>query len=123
MSRKALLSATLIIAILFACLHLVAITFSLYWTVHWYDILMHFFGGFTLGVFAIFLSQYQSRSWRSFLLIFAVVMSLALVWEVFEYVYGIAVVAGENYIPDTLQDILMDSLGVGVSYFIFLRSR
>ncbi len=43
---------------------------------------------------------------------------LATGWEIFEYVLNIA---GENYIPDTIIDFIMDTLGAVTAIFIIKK--
>src|SRR5690606_17541667 len=96
-------------------LHVLAMDQALYFEYWWFDILMHFLGGLALGWFsAYFLVKcipQHSKSFTVFFLgILSMVLILALIWEGFEFVQGIAV-NGENYLIDTIGDIVMGLLG------------
>ncbi len=120
-----LFSVILIIGIL----QQVAVHFYLYWTLSWFDILMHFLGGFWFGYSALwilFFSGYMlvpSRNDVKFFILvaFASAIGVGLLWEVFEYVTGITFVNDvfHDYVFDTIKDLIMDSLG-GIVSAIFL---
>lgn len=98
-------------------LNFVALQLSLYWSLDWYDYLMHFLGGLTLGVFMAWLFRIEERSADKLLKLFTLVMVLGVVWELFEYVSGITF-STQNYGMDTVQDIIMDALGALVAYYL-----
>lgn len=119
MSRKQVLYTGFCLAFLLWGLNYVALTFYLYWSLWWYDSMMHFLGGLTLGVLAVWFWNVEKHSLRAFLLIFITVMLLGGVWEVFEYVFDIAGTARGtlNYWKDTIHDMVMDGLGAVLAYF------
>ena len=53
--KKSLLLEILVLAVVMALLHQAALTFFLYWTTDWFDILMHFLGGLEMGLIALFI--------------------------------------------------------------------
>ena len=110
---------SLSLAILLWLLNYIAIQFYFYWTIAWYDIMMHFLGGLTIGVFLIYLLKIFSLSTRSFLTIFILAMAISIAWEIFEYINDLNPI--EGYMTDTLLDFLMDALGIFVAYLTVSR--
>ncbi|HEY4508106.1 MAG TPA: hypothetical protein VJJ55_00430, partial [Candidatus Paceibacterota bacterium] len=61
MSRARLLRILALLVCVIALMQSAAIVFSLYWTLWWYDILLHFLGGIFIGLLVLwvrFLSGY-----------------------------------------------------------------
>lgn len=117
MNRK-LLILTFISVIVVGVLHQVGSMFYLYWNIVWFDGLVHYIGALSVGFLFLwvwYVSGLFGRSTPSrkevMLVALVSVMIIALGWEYFEYVYGIAVPAGVNYVLDTFHDILFDFLG------------
>ncbi len=107
-----------------ATLQSVALTFSLYWYVWWYDLVMHFLGGMfsvLLAVWFCFFSGYTPFSRPTALLRFVVLSAIVIGggWEVFERVFG-STWSPEGYYLDTGIDIVMDTSGGIVAYLLFL---
>lgn len=126
MKRRHILYLGLFLAALLAGLNLLALKFYLYWPkngLFGFDSFMHFLGGLTLGVLAIWFLRIEKRSLGSFVLVFIVVMILGGIWEAFEHLYGLAGVAPERYWNDTNHDLVMDGLGAIVAYFSIVRSH
>ena len=123
MSRRSILYIELGLVVLLWVLNFVALKFYLYWTLGWYDIMMHFLGGLTLGVLAIGLFNLEARGRKNFLLIFGFVIILSVGWEVAEYIKGIAVFGDQSYALDTTKDLIMDTIGMVTAYFLILRNQ
>ena len=125
MKRYSLLSAALALSLLLAAINIVAISFYLYWTLWWFDNMMHFLGGFTLGFFAIYffsssISSGKISLTKGLVLSFIGVMTIAVAWEVFEYVTG-QTVSTEAYPLDVLHDLISDTLGALLALSISKR--
>jgi hypothetical protein len=98
----------------------------MYW---WFDIIMHFLGGYWIGLSAlwfIFLSGYLgsitaniSKKSIIFISLFSVLI-IGLSWEIFEIVAGVPVTG--NYALDTSIDLVMDLIG-GFAASTFFKSR
>lgn len=116
MARKSILYLGLALVAIMWALNALALKFYFYWTLGWYDYMMHFLGGLVLGVLVTWVLNPRQRSFKTFLIIFASAIVLGGVWEVFEYVNGITE-STENYKIDTIHDLIMDSLGIVVAYF------
>jgi hypothetical protein len=107
--RLAWLLAALVLAALLAGVHLYALPHYWYWYFPWLDVPVHFLGGAFMGAaVAGVLGAYKPRT---FLL---VVAFGAISWELFEF--SINAEREANFILDTSLDLLMDALGITVSY-------
>lgn len=123
-SRKTLY-AGLVLAAILSALNLIALKFYLYWPKNGlfaFDTFMHFLGGFTLGVLAVwfFGNIYRGRGllWA----VFVTVLVLGGVWEVFEYVFDLTGIAKGMYWIDTIHDMVLDGLGAVAAYVLFSKS-
>lgn len=97
-------------------LHFLAGAFYLYWTLGWFDYLMHFLGGLGGGLVAFWFVSNKNFSQLRFLVIIVVsVLLVGVAWEIFEYAYNIAQ-STEGYVADTFHDLLMDALGALVAW-------
>ncbi|MFZ2303187.1 MAG: hypothetical protein WAV98_00150 [Minisyncoccia bacterium] len=87
-----------------------------YWTMKWFDIPMHFAGGAWLAGFGVWW-QYYRRGVEvpGFLQIlgvcFVYAFSIGLLWEAYEAVISFFTVGHMNSMPDTLGDLLFDTIG------------
>ena len=127
-------TAALIVLIFVAIFNLLGSVGNLYYIIPWYDIPMHFIGGFWAAITAVWActSKLKPRSFLGdFFVVLLVTFILAVIWEVFEFTTGITslgtiTVAGLPYWADTIKDIAMGMLG-GVFAFvldkIFVRPK
>lgn len=124
MRKSSLLYAAFGLIAALGALHFVAESFYLYWTIWWFDNLMHFLGGLALGVYIVWFLNPEKRSLDSFLTTLACLLTLGIAWEVFEYVNDLTY-STEGYALDTALDLTMDALGATLAYFtvstIFFR--
>ncbi len=116
---KPTVTPTVLIISLVAILlmHLLAIHFYVYWTVTWFDSLMHFLGGLWVGVTALTIYGKVGMSNKQSIL-WAVLgaLSVGILWELFEYTIGMIFSPG-NYALDTATDLIMDVVGGAAAYF------
>lgn len=117
MTKSPTLLLALLSAILLWFLNYIALIFHFYWTVIWYDIMMHFLGGLTIGVFLLAIFKIANISTKAFSVLFALAMAISVGWEIFEYVNEI-IDTRDNYVLDTTYDLIMDALGIVTAYFI-----
>lgn len=110
MKRKNLLYTALILVGILWILNFFAGKLYLYWTIWWFDMLMHLLGGITLGFFILYFMKDVSK--RSLITAFLIVMVLGSLWEIFEYAAGISPAEeGSNYAKDTTEDLVLDGVG------------
>ena len=93
--------------------------FHWYYSLPWFDMLMHFLGGLWLGLAFVWL--YPAGT--SYLKIIAGVLLVGIFWEIFELIVN-------NYFPnepldwgDTLSDLSFDMLGGGVAVFYLINQK
>ncbi|HEX8591288.1 MAG TPA: hypothetical protein VF696_00855 [Candidatus Paceibacterota bacterium] len=107
--RLAWLFAALVLAILLAGVHLYALPHFWYWYFPWLDLPVHLLGGAFMATAVIgVLGRFRP-------LVFLVVVTAGAVgWEVFELVVNVD--REMNFVFDTSMDLLMDTLGIILSY-------
>lgn len=98
-----------------ALLHYFALDRAYYWTVPWYDIMMHFLGGLWVALFSLWVCASgkfsfipQRISWGKVLV---VVLTVGVLWELYEIVFGLTFVSDPEYWGDTTLDMVMDTAG------------
>ena len=116
MRKHSLLYTALGLTILLWVLNFIALTLYLYWTIGWYDLMMHFLGGLTIGMLVIWFLKLEDRSLKSFLVVFTCVMAVGGAYEVFEYMNDITF-STQEYPVDTVIDLVMDALGIISAYW------
>ena len=128
MQKKSFSIRLLALIYLIFILDIFANQYFLYWRFWWFDIVMHFLGGFfiaLLSYYIFFLSGYFikiSKKFSVFVVSLTFVLVVGVLWEVFEYVIKVST-AQSNYILDTNLDLLMDTLGWLVAYYFLLKIK
>lgn len=124
MFKKPLTKEIFFLSIAIAFLHYVALTFYYYWTISWYDIMMHLMGGYVISLIAsyILINFFQkgivADKKVTAVLILSFVLIVGLGWELWELFVGFTDVIEDRV--DTLIDIAMDFIG---GYFAFLYAK
>ena len=118
MRKHSLLYIGFGLVILLWALNFIALAFYFYWTLGWYDYMMHFLGGLTIGVLIIwFFKLSGERSWKLFLASFVPLMLIGVGWEIWEYANSLTF-STEDYRIDTVHDLLMDAVGAASAYWL-----
>jgi hypothetical protein len=113
----------ILLGALVAGAHALALHYSLYWRFRWFDMPMHFLGGFLVVSAVLWCVTFIPLPWALSklnrpALALASALIIGIAWEVFEYTAGIT--RGEpGYWFDTLHDLALDLFGGGVSYLAF----
>ena len=96
-------------------LELVTIKLHLFITIFWFDMVMHFFGGFLAGMFALWVLTWKKQRNFSYgqMLLWGMGMAfvIGIIWEVFELYFGITYIHLPDYWSDNGMDIIMDISG------------
>lgn len=129
MPRNRLLFVLAALIVVIFALHILALALHLYWTLWWYDIMLHFLGGVFVGLLTLwfrFFSGYAraphlSSETQLFALFIPIVLLVGIGWELFEYALG-QNWSVEGYWLDTGMDIALDVLGGAVA-FLFFKSK
>ena len=105
------------LVVVLGTLHFIATAFYFYWTLWWFDNLMHFLAGLTGGFIAVWFLfdsgifyKHPPTVSESVLWALLFLVTVGIVWEIFEYVNGITQLF-ESYTVDTLADLFFDALG------------
>lgn len=114
--RKPLFKEFFIVAVVVAILHYLALQLYLYWTVDWFDIVMHTLGGFLISIFVLFVvisySDFENlKRHRIFIvsLIIGLTLVVGLTWELWEIFVGFTDTLKD--LGDTVLDVIMDTVG------------
>ena len=111
----------LLLAVFFSCstliLHTIGHAMYLYWVHWWFDIIVHMFGGFSIGFLGAFLF---SRRHAAVLL--AVLFLSVIGWEVFEVVFAGVAAGSVFHIVDTVFDVLIGFAAASASVYVYNRS-
>lgn len=130
MPREKMLSLLAALVCLIFVLHVVAIFFHLYWTLWWYDIILHFLGGVFLGLLVLWLRFFSGyfgtppfiSGFSTLLLVLSAAFFIGLGWEVFERMLG-NTWSVEGYYLDTATDIVFDVTGALASFYLFKKGH
>jgi hypothetical protein len=112
-----------------ALLHYFALSYFLYWTVDWFDILMHFLGGFWVAIVAAYLIYFFSSTKDDnygvkyikehkilfFLSLVGATLIVGLTWELWEVFVGFTDTL--NDLGDTILDVVMDTIGAICAFY------
>ncbi len=90
-----------------------AMKFHWYYSIAWFDMLMHFLGGLWLG-FAFLWLKGAGASYPKILL---GVLAVGILWEVFELLIHQQFLQEPFDLPDTFSDLFFDLLGGSVAFF------
>jgi hypothetical protein len=120
---------SIMIGLVVLVLHVLALKFYLYWTVMWFDIPMHFLGGFLIGLIVIAIikrvqlalqkSDEILNKWLLFISVILAVLVVGLTWELWELFVGFTDVLLDK--ADTVMDVVMDLIGgfTAILYYYF----
>ncbi len=128
MKRNSLLFGSLYFLIVTAFLHLFAVRFYLYWSLPWFDMIVHLCGGIAATLFIVWIASFAvpiAVLFSSKLSFFALAIlgsfCVGVVWEIFEYRFGITSPVFHNYQFETFKDLAMDVVG-GLATYVYLIS-
>ena len=122
MDRKKLLIPIVSLIVLIFVMNFLADKFYWYFSIWYFDIIMHFLGGFWLGLVAVYFFSPRNISNSSVFKILAFVLLVGLGWEVFEIWINNFVGPMSFNIVDTLLDIVLDIFG-GLCAILYLWKK
>lgn len=100
---------------------LVARKFYLYYSIWYFDIIMHALGGIWLGSFFVYVFSRKNKIFPSALKVILSVLSVGLLWEIFEFITNSYIGGGVFHIVDTSSDLFFDL--VGGTFAVFYCSK
>ena len=126
MKERPFLKIAFFLIALLGGLNFLAIELSLYWTLWWFDILMHFLGGFSVSFLFLYIyaeclvEKINLSLYETIWLAFLSAMLVGGLWEVFEYVNDLTQ-STEAYHLDVVHDLLADSAGAMLASLLAVR--
>ncbi len=124
MFKKPLMKEIFWLSALVAIMHYAALKFFFYWTISWFDIVMHLMGGFVIGLIVISILinipnlNLRNNSKLALVLVLSFVMIIGLGWELWELFMEFSSILEDKV--DTIIDLIMDFIG---GYFAFLYAN
>lgn len=120
MNRKSLFSYSAFFIILIFVLNFIANKLYLYSSLFYFDMIMHFLGGFWLGL--IFFWYFYDKVFpkfptKYFIYIMIGVFTVGFIWELYEIVVNASFAKDIFNLRDTISDLICDTVGGLVSYF------
>ena len=108
------------VAVLF--FHLKGLNSEFYWLYWWYDIPMHIFGGVVVALVYAWLQtafpKIPQLSWKNILM---VIITIGVLWEIWELLVGDTAFSDNGYALDTIKDLVDDVIGACVVYFVIKK--
>ena len=126
-TRRTALPILMVLGIFFLWIvNTLAMKYSWYIIIPWFDMPMHYLGGVWAGMLSLFftityvLPRYPmtSRARRA-LLVMMCVLSIGLGWELFEFLLGRMTYINFGDFADTMSDLFFDTIGGGSALFLF----
>ena len=119
--RRFLFASCAVLAILLA-VDLAGLSYSLYWSIWWYDIPVHIIGGAGIALLAAWALALKGKQ-PSFFACMLMVLIAGLGWEVFEAYFGLTEFPQDTI--DTIKDLCDDVLGGSVAFILsmYFNSR
>lgn len=122
MDRKRLFHTLSVLIIFIFLANALANKFYWYSSIWYFDIIMHFLGGFWVGLLALYLIRAEKISrlvlWRVTL----VVIVIGLGWEIFELVVDRVISRNAFNILDSSADLFFDCAGGAAAVFYYLKN-
>lgn len=110
----------IILSILFAFTHYVAVLGSLYYFYWWLDLPMHFWGGCLLALGLYTFSTFQTIKFKpSFKLLLLLLLVATVAWELFEWQIGLGDL--KSPIGEALKDIMVGFSGGLLTHLILAK--
>lgn len=123
MNRKKLFKRILYLILFIFIVNFLANKFYWYSSIWYFDMIMHFLGGFWLGlVFLYFFShKFSPHSFNFFLKLIIFVLFVGIGWEIFELLVDKTITQNSFNILDTSSDIFFDLTGGLISIYYFTK--
>lgn len=113
MLRSRIFLTACFLTVVVGCLDIIGLKLYLFWTVWWFDMVMHFLGGATVALFGTYyVEQHRNPSYANFLVVglFTSII-FGVFWELYELAFHITDIHTADYIADTGMDMIMDTTG------------
>lgn len=123
--RNSLIKHTFILTLLVGLLDFFGNKFYLYWSVSWFDMVMHFLAGVLIAFFVCLFAHYVSLTGyatrKTLYMAIGFSIFVGLIWEWYELYFELTFIEdGFLYYRDTVSDLFLDILGT-VLGFIYIK--
>ena len=124
MLKKEIFKRAFWVLVALGALDFVANKLYLHWEFWWIDVILHFLGGLSVALFALwfFATNFDFKNWSQKKILTAALVCAILVgvlWEIFELHFGLTSLSdGWHYYADTGSDLIMDTVG-GIFGFLW----
>ena len=125
MDRKRLLKRILYLIFFILVANFIADKFYWYFSIWYFDMIMHFLGGFWLGLAYLYFFPLKTLSFnfsQSIYKILVFVFLVGLGWEVFELLFNNIIAQNPFNLLDTSSDIFFDLAGGVFAILYFLKT-
>lgn len=119
--RRFLIRLILIIFFIFI-LNYLAMEFYWYTSMWYLDMIMHFLGGFWIGLSSIYFLSIKDLSRNNILKVLLLVFFIGIGWEIFEIQVSNFITNNSFNVLDTLSDLFFDISG-GIFSFLYFSKK
>ena len=124
MSRKKLFRRILYLILFILIINFLANKFYWYSSIWYFDMLMHFLGGFWVGLAYFYLFSTKGKPFDFTQTTYTAIIAVLLVglsWEIFEFLVDKTIAQNGFNFLDTTSDLLFDLAGGGTAVFYFFK--
>jgi len=121
MDRKKLLTYLAFLIFFIFAVNYAAMKFYWYFSIWYFDMPMHFLGGFWLGLALIWLFSVKELSFKIIFKIILGVFLIGIFWELFEVFVDKTIAQNSFNLLDTVSDMCFDLAGGGLSIIYFFK--
>lgn len=122
MDRKKLFKTLLYLILFILIVNFFATKFYWYSAIWYFDMIMHFLGGFWVGLVVLYFFIPKEISLRLILTILFWVFFVGIGWEMFEVLVDKVITQNSSNILDTVSDIFFDLVG-GLSAILYRSQK
>jgi len=121
-NRKKLFIRSASLVFFIFLINLVALKFYWYYSIWYFDMIMHFLGGFWLGLILFWVFSIQEVSLKLIFKMILCVLLVSISWEIFEMIVGRIIIQNSlNTMLDSISDIYFDLAGGTLAIVYFLK--
>jgi len=121
MDRKNLIKYLICLIFFILIVNFFANKFYWYFSIWYFDMFMHFLGGFWAALACLYLFPPKDSSFNSILRIWFLVLCIGIGWEVFEILVNDVIIRNPFNPLDTFSDIFFDLAGGATAILYFLK--
>ncbi|MDO8576559.1 MAG: hypothetical protein Q7R90_04570 [bacterium] len=122
MQRRILFMQAVVVAVIGVLDVYFGVGQSYFWTIWWWDILLHVLGGVWAGLLGAWVAGFFGiRITLVRCALFA--LAIGVSWETFEYINSLGGSVFMSYTADIIKDLFDDTLGGALAYYLVQRKR